>query len=735
MASDLSAASAESPPVSGPTVPPSTDGLSVDKNLLEQVQQQLQLCVHDVLNEFNGQPLASFRWRHRERAGTEGGGTVRLSFDPKKIMTNPWFQFQWTTAQGTTFSQFVQLSFMILKTYKLRVLLHLAIDEKHEEYIRMVWDLNLLPPLQNASGGAVALGPIELPWPNQSPGLEKLAVTWFAPSEGQSEVSAIERIGSPLEPELKPYWPSFVDGTWAIAAAPLSRGEGPGAPVVVNKKQWGRLLLTFCLWASLVKTFGEDEKVQRYVRFCEPLLKAEHRGLPARGLYTRAAPQRKALLLPHEVLEQLSNSSEPLHVPWHVIEAACAAINAGRHVIFTGPPGCGKSKLARRLAKMAAERQGDGADPLMATASEAWTSGDLIGRYLPRKDGKGLKFVPGLFLRAVRERRWLILDEFNRCNIDQCFGELFSVLAGDPVELPFEDGATDEDSHPVKLIPARHAQTAELKDRASNYIVPTSFRLIGTMNDVDRATLHQLSFALLRRFGIIRIDPPAQDQMRALLASEVESIQSDAGLPGSSYRFSSKKAGKGTKSVDLTLLRSELEHLFARTSSAKESFADLIAERVVGVASVLDVLRFVAEGLQAPENDVKPVEVEGDRDESIKAVALSYLAMGLVLCVFPQLDALDPERFTRAVTHLLSPFHKGAKPIVLQRLVASEKQEEEQSELTFRVEVVKADSTSLDADGDGLVSIPEFLVGELLRQYRGSGREDDLRALLKGSSA
>ncbi|MCU0658113.1 MAG: AAA family ATPase [Polyangiaceae bacterium] len=711
------------------------EGLSVYKSLLEQVQQQLQFCVHEVLNEFNGQSLAAFRWRHRERAGVDGVATVRLAFDQRRILTNPWFQLQWTTGQETTFSQFFQLSFMVLKTDKLRVLLNLAVDEKHEEAIRVAWDLNLLPALQNATAGAVPLGPLELPWPNQSPGLEKLAATWFAPSEAQAETSAIERIGLPAQPDLKPYWPSFLDGTWSIAAASLRRGDGPGAPVLVDKKQWGRLLLAFCLWASLAKTFGEDEKVRRYAKFCEPLLKTEHRGLPARELYTRSAPQRKALLLPHEVLEQLSNSSDPLHVPWHVIEAACAAINAGRHVIFTGPPGCGKSKLARRLAKMAAERQGDGTDALMATASEAWTSGDLIGRYLPRKDGKGLKFVPGLFLRAVRERRWLILDEFNRCNIDQCFGELFSVLAGDPVELPFEDGATDEDSSPVRLIPARHAQTSELKDRASSYIVPSSFRLIGTMNDVDRATLHQLSFALLRRFGIIRIDPPAQDQMRTLLSTEIESIQSDAGLPGSSYRFSSKKAGKGTRSVDLTWLRSELEHLFARTSSAKEAFGDLIAERVVGVASVLDVLRFVAEGLQAPENDVKPVEVEGDRDEAIKAVALSYLAMGLVLCVFPQLDALDPERFILAVTHLLSPFRKGNKPIVLQRLVASEKQEEEQSELTFRVEVVKADSTSFDADGDGLVSIPEFLVGELLRQYRGSGREDDLRALLKGSNA
>src|SRR5262249_10899735 len=147
----------------------------------------------------------------------------------------------------------------------------------------------------------------------------------------------------------------------------------------------------------------------------------------------------------------------------HVVEAACAALNAGKHVIFTGPPGCGKSKLAGVLAASATGRE-----PLMVTASPAWSSGDLVGRYFPRRDAPGLEFRPGFFLRVMDEgNRWLVIDEFNRANIDECFGELFSVLADDVVELPFDeevaqhagDGAPAQIA-PVRIVPARRSARA-----------------------------------------------------------------------------------------------------------------------------------------------------------------------------------------------------------------------------------------------------------------------------------
>jgi hypothetical protein len=71
--------------------------------------------------------------------------------------------------------------------------------------------------------------------------------------------------------------------------------------------------------------------------------------------------------------------------------------------------------------------------------------------------------------------------------MDAAFGPLFTAL--DPahrrVSLPFFD-----------------ANRREL-------LVPKRFRIIGTMNSYDKNFLFRLSYALMRRFALIPIDPPA----------------------------------------------------------------------------------------------------------------------------------------------------------------------------------------------------------------------------------
>ena len=171
------------------------------------------------------------------------------------------------------------------------------------------------------------------------------------------------------------------------------------------------------------------------------------RGLPPGELYW---PRRSVNLAPPRVRKALKD--EGLSIPWHVIEAACAALDAGKHVIFTGPPGCGKSKARWRVGEA-----GDGARP---THGYRFTRVDVgrSGWPLPaQRDGAGLAFHPGFFLQAVDDdgKRWLVIDEFNRANIDECFGELFSVLADDESNLPFEDevqgrGEDDQDRSTVR---------------------------------------------------------------------------------------------------------------------------------------------------------------------------------------------------------------------------------------------------------------------------------------------
>ncbi|HSN97950.1 MAG TPA: AAA family ATPase, partial [Candidatus Nanopelagicales bacterium] len=469
-------------------------------------------------------------------------------------------------------------------------------------------------------------------------------------------------------------------------------------------------------------------------------------GLPPVASYW---PQRAVTLDPNRVYAELSKT---LLLPWHLVAAACASLSAGKHVIFTGPPGCGKSKLAIALARMVRN-----AEPVIATASPAWTAGDLVGRYLPRRDGKGLEFKAGFFLRAVEANRCLVIDEFNRANIDQCFGELFAVFAGDPVELPFEqviegtdgpeaalqaaepapdgagaagegaDGARVEPAPParkeryatVRILPAtysrRHGFRAEEEGVVyRDYKVSPEFRLIGTMNDADRAQLHQLSFALLRRFDIIRVEAPAPDQVRNFINDQIAKIADS--LNDSAYQFD------GVPAKDLLQrLRAEyLEPLFAnlavKPDAGGQPFADLVAERAVGLATVEDILRFLAEGLRCPSKGSEKVGTTGIREPGIAAAA-SYLAMGLVLSVFPQLDALDDARRWAAIEHIVDVFHRDGKGAPFVHI------EGKRDDKTDRVsyQLVKPSARSFrpkDIDKNNEISTAEYVIGELSLQYK-----------------
>lgn len=202
-------------------------------------------------------------------------------------------------------------------------------------------------------------------------------------------------------------------------------------------------------------------------------------------------------------------------LPHEVLAEAVTALRSGKHILLSGPPGTGKSTVATALCRAVV-----GSEHELATATADWTTFDTIGGYMPRSGG-GLEFEPGLIMRCLERGRWLVIDELNRADIDKAFGPLFTLLAGSA-----EDGAGQEVVLPFRKgeQSIRIAWAERRSDAQTPYAVTPAWRLIGTLNVRDKASLFQLSFAFLRRFAVIEVPLPAPAEYEALFASWVASL-------------------------------------------------------------------------------------------------------------------------------------------------------------------------------------------------------------------
>jgi hypothetical protein len=112
------------------------------------------------------------------------------------------------------------------------------------------------------------------------------------------------------------------------------------------------------------------------------------------------------------------------------------------------------------------------------------------------------------------KNHWLIIDELNRSNFDRAFGQLFTVLSGQAVELPYER------THGAGRLVLRTAEGATSSPEADSVAIPNSWRVVATMNVFDKSLLFEMSFALMRRFAFVEVPSPPENIFAALIERE-----------------------------------------------------------------------------------------------------------------------------------------------------------------------------------------------------------------------
>ena len=178
-------------------------------------------------------------------------------------------------------------------------------------------------------------------------------------------------------------------------------------------------------------------------------------------------------------------------------------LKSGRNIMLYGDPGTGKTALANLLlSQVCGVKEGRDGSPIpnytIVTANAEWSNFEVIGGISPDDSG-GYYFKDGYVSDAAKKcedtmqkegkPHYLVIDEFNRANIDEAFGKLFTVF---------------EYRDKQALLTAKETAGAP-------FMMPPEFRIIGTMNTQDKNTLFNVGHALMRRFAFVEIGLPQKD--------------------------------------------------------------------------------------------------------------------------------------------------------------------------------------------------------------------------------
>ncbi len=164
-----------------------------------------------------------------------------------------------------------------------------------------------------------------------------------------------------------------------------------------------------------------------------------------------------------------------------------------KSIILQGPPGVGKTFLARRIAQVFTGKK-ETAQVEMIQFHPSYAYEDFIQGYRPAGDGS-FRLKNGVFYQFTElarqnpgSRYVFVIDEINRANLGKVFGELMMLLESDKRGRDFS-------------VPLTCAEGP-----GDRFYLPENLHLIGTMNTADRSATG-MDYALRRRFRFFLLEP------------------------------------------------------------------------------------------------------------------------------------------------------------------------------------------------------------------------------------